>query len=177
VSKALDNLKRAGVLDPQALATLPDDRLAALIRPSGFWRGKTRKIRAFMDLLSGEYGGDLDRLLALETAALRRTLLATHGIGPETADDIVLYAAGQPVFVVDAYTRRIFARLGYCPPTGRYDDLQSMFMRSLPPDAALFGEYHALLVRLGKTTCTKAIPRCLVCPLRDICPTGSGNSP
>ncbi len=172
VDKALDNLKRAAVLDPRRMAALPAEHLAELIRPSGYYHQKARKIRSFLDLLIKEYNGDLDRLLTLETTELRRVLLATHGIGPETADSIILYAAGKPLFVVDAYTRRIFARLGLCPPVGRYQDLQAFFMAHLPPDAPLFNEYHALLVRLGKLVCRKRQPSCDACPLRDLCPTG-----
>ena len=176
VSKALDNLKRVGVLSPQGLAALPDDRLAELIRPSGYYHAKTRKLRAFIDLLLSDYGGDLDRLLALDLVDLRRVLLATHGIGPETADSIILYAAGKPSFVVDAYTRRVFSRLGLCPAQGTYQDLQDLFRRNLPADAPLFNEYHALIVHLGKTTCTKNRPRCIACPLLDLCPTGQNLS-
>jgi endonuclease-3 related protein len=170
VAKAIANLKQAGVLTPQALAAVSDERLAQLVRPSGYYHAKTRKVRAFMNLV-GEYDGDLDRLLALDMPALRPILLATHGIGPETADAIILYAAGQPIFVIDAYTRRIVSRLGLCPPAGRYEDLQTVFMANLPHDAALFNEYHALLVRLGKTICTKSEPRCGECPLSSGCPT------
>ena len=172
VAKALSNLKRADVLSPRGLGALSDDRLAELIRPSGYFRAKTRKLRAFTNLLNNDYHGELERLLSLDVPELRRVLLRTHGIGPETADSIILYAAQKPIFVVDAYTRRIFARLGLVPPTGRYNDLQQVFMEHLPSDVALFNEYHALLVCLGKTTCTKKNPHCSECPLLDICPTG-----
>jgi len=176
VDKALGNLRQAGVLAPRPMAALSADHLAELIRPSGYYRAKARKIRSFLDLLVNDYHADLDRLLTMETTELRRVLLATHGIGPETADSIILYAAGKPLFVVDAYTRRIFARLGLCPPVGRYEDLQALFMANLPPDAPMFNEYHALLVRLGKLVCRKRQPQCDACPLRDMCPTGRENT-
>ena len=168
VARAIANLKQAGVLNPQGLAGLDDEHLAGLIRPSGYYHAKARKVRAFLDLLMAEYSGNLSALLALDLPDLRRVLLATHGIGPETADAIILYAAGTPIFVVDAYTRRIFARLDLCPPAGRYDDLQALFMTNLPHDATLFNEYHALLVHLGKHICTKRTPRCRECPLRSV---------
>jgi endonuclease-3 related protein len=172
VARAIDNLKRAQALSLPVLAALPDDTLAALIRPSGYYHAKTLKLRAFVDLVMNEYAGDLDRLLALDTTVLRDVLLATHGIGPETADSIILYAAKKPIFVIDAYTRRITSRLGLCPAQGRYQELQDLFTSSLDPDERLFNEYHALFVRLGKTTCTKRTPRCGSCPLLAICPTG-----
>jgi len=177
VSRAIHNLKQAGVLSPPALAAVPDAELAELIRPSGYYRSKARKVRAFLELLADDYAGDLERLLALDTQHLRHVLLRTHGIGPETADAIILYAAGRPLFVIDAYTRRIFCRLGVCPAFGRYDDLQALFMDNLPADAAMFNEYHALLVRLGKSACTKSAPRCPLCPLFRICPIGAASAP
>ena len=106
-------------------------------------------------------GGDL--------AQQRTELLAVYGVGPETADSILLYAADQPIFVVDAYTRRIFSRLGFCRETVSYDKLQSLFMQHLNPDAAYFNEYHALLVALGKNICQKRAPKCAICPVREVC--------
>lgn len=173
VRRALDNLKQAGALWAGGLAALDVERLAALIRPSGYYHGKALTLRAFMDMLDRDYGGDVDALLTLDAASLRRVLLATRGIGPETADDIILYAANQPVFVIDAYTRRILLRLALCSAQDRYGSLQALFEHNLPADAALFNEYHALLVHLGKTTCIKSAPRCPACPLRDLCPTGN----
>jgi endonuclease-3 related protein len=172
VAKAIVNLKQAHALTLPALSAMPDDALASLIRPSGYYHAKTRKLRAFVDLVRHEYEGDLDRLLALDTHFLRAVLLATHGIGPETADSIILYAANKPVFVIDAYTRRIMSRLGLCPAQGRYQELQDLFMSNLDREETLFNEYHALFVHLGKTTCTKRDPRCASCPVGDICPTG-----
>jgi len=171
VEKALANLKGEGVLSPQGLYHLPEDRLAQLIYPSGYYNAKARKLKAFVGHLVEVYQGDLDRLLARDVAALRPELLALHGIGQETADSILLYAGAKPVFVIDAYTRRSAARLGLAPAQVSYAALQALFMESLPPQVPLFNEYHALLVRLGKEVCQK-VPRCPVCPLRELCPTG-----
>jgi endonuclease-3 related protein len=171
VEKALANLKSEGVLSPQGLYHLPEDRLARLIYPSGYYNAKARKLKAFVGHLVEVYQGDLDRLLARDVAALRPELLALHGIGQETADSILLYAGAKPVFVIDAYTRRSAARLGLAPAQVSYAALQALFMESLPPQVPLFNEYHALLVRLGKEVCQK-VPRCPVCPLRELCPTG-----
>jgi endonuclease-3 related protein len=172
VEKAIANLKAAGALSPEGMRNTGEAELAALIRPSGYFNAKARKLKAFIVLLDENFGGDLRRLLATPAAELRRLLLATHGIGPETADSIVLYAAGQPAFVIDAYTRRVFSRLGIAPAPATYDGWRGLFMRALPADAALFNEYHALIVRLGKDVCRKT-PRCQACPLLAICPTGA----
>jgi endonuclease-3 related protein len=171
VEKALANLKGEGVLSPQGLYHLPEDRLAQLIYPSGYYNAKARKLKAFVGHLVEVYQGDLDRLLARDVAALRPELLALHGIGQETADSILLYAGAKPVFVIDAYTRRSAARLGLAPAQVSYAALQALFMESLPPQVPVFNEYHALLVRLGKEACRK-LPRCPVCPLLELCPTG-----
>src|SRR5207249_9699236 len=117
------------------------------------------------------FGGDLGRMLSAPGDGLRTALLATHGIGPETADSILLYAAGRPYFVIDAYTRRVFSRLSLTPANDTYDSWQRLFKRELPPDAALFNEYHALIVQHGKRTC-RMVPLCGECALLDICPTG-----
>jgi endonuclease III related protein len=171
VEKALANLRAAGALSPDGLRATSEDDLAALIRPSGFYRGKARKLKAFIALLDGRFGGDLDLLLAAPSDELRAALLATHGIGPETADSILLYAAGLPYFVIDAYTRRIFPRLGLTPDDDTYDAWQAMFTRALPPDAALFNEYHALIVEHAKRVC-RTVPLCEGCVLLDVCATG-----
>ncbi len=171
VEKALGNLKAAGVLSPRGLIGVDEVELARLVRPSGYFNVKARKLKAFAALLAERFGGDLEGLLALPAAELRALLLATHGIGPETADAIVLYAAGQPSFVIDAYTRRTFARLGFAPERDTYDAWRAMFMGSLPADAALFNEYHALIVRHGKDVC-RPQPLCDACPLLRVCPAG-----
>lgn len=171
VERALANLKAAGAISPQGIAALSEGELAELIRPSGYYNAKARKLKAFVRLLGERAGRDLERLLALPSAELRTLLLATHGIGPETADAILLYAAGRPVFVIDAYTRRTFSRLGLSPEIDSYASWQRQFSESLPPDAKIFNEYHALIVRHGKEVCRKR-PLCHACPLSVICPTG-----
>lgn len=172
VEKALHNLRTAGALSPAALHSLDVQEIARLIRPSGYYNTKARKLKAFAEMLASRFRGDLDALLALPEATLRSLLLSTYGVGPETADSILLYAAGRPVFVIDAYTRRVFSRLGIRPKEDTYHDWQTLFIASLEPDAALFNEYHALIVRLAKDVCRKR-PSCHLCPLLDDCPTGS----
>ena len=173
VEKALANLKGAGALSPAAMRTLSPGKLAALIRPSGFYRAKARKLMAFLDLLFGRFGGDLGRMLAAPGDELRPLLLATHGIGPETADAILLYAARQPCFVIDAYTRRTYSRLGIRPERDAYGDWQRLFEVSLPREAVLYGECHWLVDEHGKDVC-RAAPRCDRCVLAEVCETGLG---
>jgi endonuclease-3 related protein len=168
VEKAIVNLKRAAVLTPASLRSIPTEDLARLIYPSGYYNAKAGKIRAFVERLGEAHGDSLDHLFSLDTDSLRDELLAIHGIGPETADSIILYAAEKPVFVIDAYTRRILSRLGLSPPEDDYEALQRLFMENLPPEARLFNEYHALLVRHGKDVCKKT-PRCNPCCLADLC--------
>ena len=171
VDKALTHLRTANALSPEGIAALPEADLAQLIRPSGYFNAKARKLKAFVALLYERFDGDLNRMLATPAGELRPLLLATHGIGPETADSILLYAAEQPVFVIDAYTRRTFLRLGLVPESDTYAGWQQLFMRGLRPDAQLFNEYHALIVRHGKDVCRKR-PLCGKCPLARICPIG-----
>ena len=163
VEKAIVNLKNAGALSPEALRRLPESELAALIFPTGYYNAKARKLKALAAYL-GEYRDDLDPLFAVETRQLRRELLGVHGIGEETADSILLYAARRPVFVIDTYTRRILGRIGLAPEKGRYADYQRLFMDNLPADSDLYNEYHALLVCLGKNVCRRH-PFCLRCCL------------
>jgi endonuclease-3 related protein len=171
VQKALANLKAAGALDPVALRALTEAELAALVRPSGFFRAKSRKLKAFLGLLDERFGGDLGRLLAAPGEELRPLLLATHGIGPETADAILLYAARRPRFVIDAYTRRTFSRIGRRPERDSYDAWQRLFEESLPRDVDFYGEYHALIVEHAKDVC-RAEPRCGECVLVRVCAVG-----
>ena len=170
VARAIANLKAAKALSAQALLALPTDELARLIRPSGYFNVKARKVKAFVDVLAADYGGSLDRLLALPTPVLRERLLAVYGVGPETADSIALYAGGHPLFVVDAYTRRVCARLALADANAAYDALQALFSANLPVDVPLYNEYHALIVAHGKYTCRKQRPRCGECVLEDLCP-------
>ncbi len=165
VERAVSRLRRAGALRPAALQGLSARRLATLVRASGFFRVKAGRLRAFVRHLARRHGGRLRRFLRQPAPALRAELLAIPGIGPETADSILLYAAGRPVFVVDAYTRRILFRHRIVPPDADYRTLQALFTANLPRDPALFNEYHALLVRVAKEYC-RTRPRCAGCPLR-----------
>ena len=169
--RALAALATEGLLSYDALSRVADDRLAALLRPSGTYRVKARRVRAFLDFLGREYAGRVERMAAEAPLVLRRKLLAVAGIGPETADAIALYAARQPFFVVDAYTRRVFARLGILRGGETYAEVQALFMERLPADVPLFQDYHAQIVRLAKDTCRKA-PRCGGCALGDVCARG-----
>ena len=169
VEKGIDNLKTADALSPMALRQLPIEEIARLIHPCGYFNTKATKLKALVDWLSEVCNDNLEKLFTTETEDLRKQLLAVHGVGPETADSILLYAANKPVFVIDAYTRRILTRLGLAPQKDTYDDYQRLFMQALPHNTQLFNEYHALLVRLGKTVCRKQ-PLCQECCLFDICP-------
>ena len=168
VEKALAVLRARGLVSCSSLRRVPVSRLGALIRSSGVFRVKARRLRAFLDFLHLQYGDKVAGMRAEEPLVLRRKLLAVHGIGPETADAIALYAAGQPLFVVDAYTRRVFARLGMLAGGETYDEVQRVFMEALPRDAALYNDYHAQIVRLAKETC-RVRPRCEACPLVRVC--------
>jgi endonuclease-3 related protein len=168
VEKAIAGLKAADAITPAALHQMPIDHLARLIRPSGYYNAKARKLKAFVERLLSGYDGNLGKLFSLDTVTLRRELLSIHGVGEETADSIILYAARRPVFVIDAYTRRIFSRLDVAPPDQTYGAYQQLFTRNLSPDEALFNEYHALLVRHGKDVCRR-VPRCDDCCLAPLC--------
>jgi len=168
VAAAIENLRRAGLLSPSAIAATPVAELRRLVRVAGLYRAKPRRLKALCAHLSRAAGGDLERWLASrDTAELRDELLLQEGIGPETADSILLYAVGRPVFVVDAYTRRIGQRLGWFA-TGAYAEVQRFFEAALPSDARLFNEYHALLVRHAKELC-RPRPLCPECPLNGMC--------
>jgi len=168
VEKAILNLKEAGALSPQALRRLETDQLAKLIHPCGYYNAKALKLKAFALWLGERYQDDLKKLFSGDLNQLREQLLKVHGIGEETADSIILYAAHRPAFVIDAYTRRILSRLGLAPPKNSYAACQAVFMQNLPHQATLFNEYHALLVRLAKDVCSKA-PLCPKCCLNDLC--------
>ncbi len=166
--KAIAGLRAAGALSPEAIRRLPLSELALIIRPCGYYNAKALKLKSLAYWLGNDYSDDIDRLVAGSTEELRRQLLAIHGIGQETADSILLYAAAKPVFVIDAYTRRIISRIGLAPDSNRYAAYQRLFMDNLPADARLFNDYHALLVRLAKDACRKK-PDCRRCALNDIC--------
>lgn len=165
VKKTLSNLRGAKVLSPTKLGRLPPQRLAHLLRPSGYFRQKTRAVRHFLDHLERRYRGSLARLFRRPTPALRQELLGLNGIGEETADSILLYAGNRPVFVIDAYTRRVLGRHRLASAEAPYAELQSFFERHLPRDPALYNEYHALLVAAGKNYCHRERPACAACPL------------
>jgi endonuclease-3 related protein len=170
VERAIANLKEADVLGPRAILGLTDEGLAELIRPAGYFNVKARRLKALCQFLADEADGDLTALADRDTVALRHALLTVKGVGEETADSILLYALHRTVFVVDAYTRRIFERLGLLDPGHGYGAIQATFEAALPRDLALFNEYHALIVALGKDYC-KPKPRCAACPLRPLCPS------
>lgn len=168
VERALDLLRARGLLSFEALDVLTADEIAPLVRSSGVFRVKARRLRAFLDFLRERFSGRVQAMAAVPAAALREALVSVHGIGRETADSIALYAAGVPLFVVDAYTRRVAARLGLLGGDEPYDEVQASFHRRLPADAALFGDFHAQLVRLAKEYCRPS-PLCDACPLARVC--------
>jgi endonuclease-3 related protein len=167
VEKAIGRLKEKKRLSPKGIRQLPKSTLASLIRSSGYFRIKAERLKAFVDFLFDEYGGRIKRMKRERGGGLRRKLLDVKGIGPETADSILLYGLKKPIFVVDAYTKRILSRHGILSEKASYEEVQNLFMDHLPHNERLFNEYHALLVHLGKTLCKK-IPRCDQCPLDSI---------
>lgn len=217
VEKAIENLKREQVLKPRAILSLSSSRLARLLKPAGYFRVKTRRLKSYVRYYVDRHGANPRKMAAVPLDRLRAELLGVHGIGPETADSILLYALGKPVFVVDAYTHRIFQRHGWLragrersvlptpaategritwhglraggersvppttatrdgrikkhgsPPKTSYDELQNLFMNNLKSDAALYNEFHALIVNVGKDYC-KSRPRCESCPLAPLLP-------
>jgi len=173
VELAIGNLKAADCWSLEEIHHQPQERLAAIIRPSGYFNAKARKLQAFARHVIENYDGNLATFLSLDLGKLRTELLSIHGIGPETADDIVLYAAGKPSFVIDSYTRRIVQRIGLMEDSQRqdYSTCQALFHDNLPGDSQLFNEYHALLDRHAKESCAKT-PRCHGCCLLDLCVTG-----
>jgi endonuclease-3 related protein len=181
VERAIANLKAARVLEPRALFALSESRLAELIRPAGYFNVKARRLRAFLRVLVEEFDGDVRRLLAGDLSAARARLLAIHGIGPETADSMLLYAGGQLSFVIGAYTKRIFQRHAWCDENATYDDLQRVCIRSLSQRTRTqrldyWQDYHAQLVMAGKDFCRPRQPRCAECPLRDLLPASTSRT-
>jgi endonuclease-3 related protein len=169
VERAIANLRTAGALTSATVATLAIAELEALIRPAGFFRQKALRLRHLSTVLNDHYGGCIDRLCAGPFDVARRRLLALPGVGPETADSILLYAAQRPSFVVDTYTRRIFTRLGLLDGSESYDAIRARFMNELPAEVPLFNEFHALIVTLAKVHCRKRQPACPTCPLVTDC--------
>jgi len=164
VEKAITNLKEGGILSLDALAGTPAPLLAEFIRPSGYYNIKAGRLLNLIRHITEQHG-DLDRFFSLDTTSLREELLACKGIGPETCDSILLYAAGRPVFVVDAYTHRMLLRHNLIWEEDGYYEMQELFTANLTEDTELFNEYHALIVRLGKEFCRPRKPRCRECPL------------
>jgi endonuclease-3 related protein len=168
VEKAIDNLKAAGALNPRSIQAMPPDELARLIYSCGYHNVKAKRLKALVEWLGQAGSDDPAGLDHRSTDSLRQELLAVYGIGPETADSIILYAARRPVFVIDAYTRRICRRLGLTPALDSYAAYQALFMENLPRETLLYNEYHALLVQLGKTVC-RPRPVCPECCLQAVC--------
>lgn len=164
VEKAIENLKKKDLLNPSGLHRISAERLASLIRPSGYFNIKAKRLKAFLDLLFKDYNGNLDIMFKEKDTELRERLLSVKGIGEETADSILLYAGGVPIFVVDNYTRRILSLHKVVSSELGYQDIQQIFMKELPSNAQLFNEYHALIVSIGKEFCKKR-PLCEKCPL------------
>ena len=166
VARAISNLKEDGRLAPEAIVGLSDAALAELIRPAGYFNVKARRLKNFCQWYLDQGGYDV--LSSLETPNLRKRLLSVNGIGPETADDMLLYAINRPVFVVDAYTRRLFSRLGNVNGDEDYEELRKMFEKKIGPDVPKYNEYHALIVRHAKEIC-RTVPRCNDCCLAHHC--------
>ena len=166
VQRALLHLKKSGNFSPAGLKALPLKELSQLIRPAGFYNFKAAYIKEFLKFFFKEYRGSLPKMRLKNKDLLRAQLLSLKGIGPETADSILLYALDKPVFVVDAYTRRILSRHHLIKPQDSYTDIQGLFERSLEQDSKMFNEYHALLVKLAKDYCLKNKPKCQLCPLK-----------
>ena len=145
---------------------MPNKRLAVLIRPAGYYNIKSKRLKNFLKFFIERYEGSIEKMSLVKTRALREDLLKVNGIGPETVDSILLYALNKPVFVVDAYTKRILLRHGLIKKDAAYDETQNLFTRFLKKDVKLFNEYHALLVRIGKDFCLKNKPKCQLCPLK-----------
>ena len=170
VERAIANLRDADLMKPRALYALAESELAELIRPAGYFQVKARRLRNLLRLVVDEYDGSLEAMFQTDLATLREELLAVSGIGPETADAILLYAAGKLTFVVDTYTHRILARHGWIGYEADYHEIKDSFESGLPQDVKLYNEYHALLVRVGKDYCRKSNPKCDDCPLCDLLP-------
>jgi len=165
VEAAIANLRGERLLSATAIETVPLRTLKRLVRPSGYFRQKARTLKAFCAFLRADYGVSLKQMFATPTIVLREQLLGIWGIGPETADSILLYAGEHPVFVVDAYTKRMLARHGWTGENPRYEDVRWMFERQFTGETERFNEFHALIVQTGKQYCRKTAPNCGECPL------------
>jgi endonuclease III related protein len=165
VEKAINNLKKHKILSARKLYKLPRAKLASLIRPAGYYNIKAGRLKNLLDFLNDNYDGNIREMARVKIDKLRLGLLSVNGIGPETADSILLYALNKPIFVIDAYTKRIFSRHGFIPEDCDYHAAQDLFSQNLKNEVKLFNEYHALIVKLGKDYCLKNKPRCNICPL------------
>lgn len=169
VEKALERIHEKKLCSPKALSKASLQTIKNCVRPSGYYNQKAKRVKNFALYVQREYDGDLKKMFSKPAGELRKELLTINGVGPETADSMVLYAAEKPVFVVDTYTRRIFTRLGFLNGRESYDHIKAFFEENLPRDVKLFNEYHALIVELGKRICLKNKPMCSECPLRVDC--------
>lgn len=169
VTRAIDNLKLASLMDINAIIDIDEENLAQHITPALYHRQKARKLKALMSFIATEYNGDLDLMFTELLPVLRKKLLAVWGIGPETADSILLYAGDKMIFVVDTYTKRIFYRLGMVEENISYQEMQEFLEHHIPQNLYIYNEYHALLVGLGANYCKKSRPRCSQCPLQNLC--------
>ena len=168
VQKAIDNLKLEGLLNYQSLSQLAADEIAQYIRPAGYYNLKAQRLKNLLDMVTRCYNGDLAAFLADDLGTARENLLAVKGIGPETADSILLYACGHPVFVVDMYTHRVFSRHNMVEEETDYPSIQDVFLANLPQDKQLYNEFHALIVRVAAKFCKKTKPLCADCPLNGL---------
>ncbi|WP_418790047.1 endonuclease III domain-containing protein [Phosphitispora sp. TUW77] len=169
VMKAIGNLKKAGLLEFDDMYMASDEVIEQCIIPAMYYRMKTKKLKAFLRHVAEKHNGHLVKMFTRDRDSLRKELLGIYGIGPETADSIILYAAQKPIFVVDTYTKRIFSRLGIFKEEVTYDQMQDYFMKRLYPDVPLYNEYHALLTGIGNRFCSIKKPKCIECPLNEKC--------
>lgn len=167
VEKAIDNLKKEKALSAKAIHNMPISKLASLIMPAGYFNIKAKRLKEFINFLMNDYHGSMERMKKEEINSLRHKLLSVNGIGPETADSIMLYALDKPIFVIDAYTKRVLSRHKILGHDESYEKFQGLFHSSLKKDMQLFNEYHALFVRVGKIFC-KTKPICKECPLNGL---------
>jgi endonuclease-3 related protein len=176
VERAIENLRDQDLLSCQQLHEISAEELGELIRPAGYYRLKAQRLKNLIALVVDEYGGSLESMFSIGAGPLRQRLLSVVGIGPETADSIVLYAANLPTFVVDTYSARVLKRHGWIEPEADYHAIKDYFESNLDEDVQMFNEYHALLVRVGKEYCRKT-PQCDQCPLFDLLPDGGPLDP
>lgn len=167
-ARAIVRLREERFLKPSRIARSDHARLARLIRPSGYFNQKAKRLKALSAYFQSRFSGQISRMRRVPLHSMRQQLLALHGIGPETADSILLYALKKPIFVVDAYTKRILARHSLIPWDSSYEEIQKLFTESLPERVGLYNEYHALIVKLGKSLCLRSRPHCRHCPLRRV---------